>query len=52
MTAIDARTGVWRNWGRSESIRPKRIERPATPEAVQRAVVAAAKQGMLSLIHI
>ncbi|MFF2053973.1 D-arabinono-1,4-lactone oxidase [Leifsonia sp. NPDC058194] len=46
MTAVDARTGVWRNWGRSESIRPQRIERPATPEAVQRAVAAAARQGM------
>ncbi|WP_025158669.1 D-arabinono-1,4-lactone oxidase [Leifsonia aquatica] len=46
MTAVDARTGVWRNWGRSESIRPQRIERPATAEAVQRAVAAAAKQGM------
>jgi FAD-linked oxidoreductase len=46
VTAVDARTGVWRNWGRSESIRPQRIERPATPEAVQRAVTAAAKQGM------
>ncbi|UAJ78286.1 FAD-binding protein [Leifsonia sp. ZF2019] len=46
MTAVDARTGVWRNWGRSESIRPQRIERPANAEAVQRAVAAAAKQGM------
>jgi len=46
VTAVDARTGVWRNWGRSESIRPQRIERPATPDAVQRAVAAAAKQGM------
>jgi len=46
VTAVDPRTGVWRNWGRSESIRPQRIERPATPEAVQRAVAAAAKQRM------
>lgn len=46
MTAVDARTGVWRNWGRSESIRPQRIERPGSPEAAQRAVAAAAKQGM------
>lgn len=46
MTAVDTRTGVWRNWARSEALRPQRIERPATPEAVQRAVAAAATQGM------
>lgn len=34
--------GVWRNWGRSESVRPQRIEFPRTVDAVQRAVVAAA----------
>jgi len=33
---------VWRNWGRSESVRPQRIEFPRTVDAVQRAVVAAA----------
>ncbi|WP_394552649.1 D-arabinono-1,4-lactone oxidase [Agromyces sp. MMS24-JH15] len=37
---------VWRNWGRSEQVRPRRIERPSSPEAVQRAVVAAAGQGL------
>ncbi|WP_158865026.1 D-arabinono-1,4-lactone oxidase [Leifsonia sp. AG29] len=34
--------GVWRNWSRSEAIRPQRVERPATAEAVQRSVAAAA----------
>ncbi|GAA5197300.1 D-arabinono-1,4-lactone oxidase [Microbacterium jejuense] len=34
--------GVWRNWGRSESVRPQRIEFPRTVDAVQRAVAAAA----------
>ena len=43
---MTASGGVWRNWGRSESIRPQRVERPASAEAVQRAVAAAAKQGM------
>ncbi|MFF1574087.1 D-arabinono-1,4-lactone oxidase [Leifsonia sp. NPDC058292] len=43
MTATGA---VWRNWARSEKIRPARVERPATADAVQRAVAAAARQGM------
>ena len=43
---MTANGAVWRNWGRSESIRPQRVERPRDAEAVQRAVVAAAKQGM------
>ncbi|MBD3942378.1 FAD-binding protein [Microbacterium sp. NEAU-LLC] len=38
--------GVWRNWGRSESVRPQRIEFPRTVEAVQRAVTAAAARRM------
>jgi len=38
--------GTWQNWGRSASIRPIRVERPRTPEGVQRAVVAAAAQGL------
>ncbi|MFC4140483.1 MULTISPECIES: D-arabinono-1,4-lactone oxidase [unclassified Microbacterium] len=38
--------GTWQNWGRSASIRPVRVERPRTPEGVQRAVKAAAKQGL------
>jgi len=37
---------VWRNWGRSESVRPQRVEYPRTVAAVQRAVVAAAAQRM------
>ncbi|MDW4571231.1 D-arabinono-1,4-lactone oxidase [Microbacterium sp. M3] len=36
--------GVWRNWGRSESVRPQRVEFPRTIAAVQRAVRAAAAQ--------
>ena len=42
MTATGA---TWRNWGRSESSRPVRVERPASVGAVQRAVQAAARQG-------
>lgn len=38
--------GRWQNWGRSESVRPRRVEFPRTAEAVQRAVVAAAAQGI------
>jgi FAD-linked oxidoreductase len=34
--------GIWQNWARSESVRPQRVEFPATVEAVQRAVAAAA----------
>jgi len=42
-----ARTGaLWRNWGRSEKIRPARVERPKDAGAVQRAVVAAATRGL------
>lgn len=37
---------VWRNWARTESVRPQRIEFPRTVAAVQRAVVAAAAQHM------
>ena len=36
--------GTWQNWGRSEAVRPRRVEFPRTSEAVQRAVVAAAAQ--------
>ncbi|HEY9306475.1 MAG TPA: D-arabinono-1,4-lactone oxidase [Microbacterium sp.] len=36
--------GVWRNWARTESVRPQRVEFPPTVAAVQRAVVAAAAQ--------
>ncbi|MFK4789468.1 D-arabinono-1,4-lactone oxidase [Microbacterium sp. ZW T5_56] len=38
--------GSWQNWGRSASITPQRVERPRTPEAVQRAVVAAGQRGL------
>lgn len=38
--------GSWRNWGRSETVRPRRVERPASVEAVQRAVEAAARGGL------
>ncbi|TFD53432.1 FAD-binding protein [Cryobacterium frigoriphilum] len=37
---------VWRNWARTEAVRPVRVERPATPGAVQRAVLAAARAGL------
>ncbi|MGW8484445.1 D-arabinono-1,4-lactone oxidase [Microbacterium sp. NPDC055903] len=38
--------GTWQNWGRSASVRPIRVERPKTPEGVQRAVAAAVSQGL------
>lgn len=38
--------GTWQNWGRSASVRPVRVERPRSPEGVQRAVLAAASQGL------
>ena len=43
MTATGA---VWRNWSRTEAVRPLRVERPATAGAVQRAVAAAAASGL------
>lgn len=43
MTATGA---VWRNWARSETVRPLRVERPADAGAVQRAVQAAAASGL------
>lgn len=43
MTATGA---TWRNWGRTESVRPVRVERPDSPGAVQRAVAAAAASGL------
>lgn len=43
MTASGA---TWRNWARTESVRPLRVERPATAGAVQRAVAAAAASGL------
>ncbi|MCK2036182.1 FAD-binding protein [Microbacterium sp. SSW1-49] len=38
--------GTWQNWARSASVRPVRVERPRSPEGVQRAVQAAASQGL------
>ncbi|MET0784895.1 MAG: D-arabinono-1,4-lactone oxidase [Leifsonia flava] len=43
---MSATGAVWRNWARTESVRPARVERPATTGAVQRAVEAAARTGM------
>lgn len=43
MTASGA---TWRNWSRTESVRPLRVERPATAGAVQRAVASAAASGL------
>ncbi|MBB5642008.1 D-arabinono-1,4-lactone oxidase [Cryobacterium roopkundense] len=36
----------WRNWARTESVRPVRVERPATVGAVQRSVRAAIRAGL------
>ncbi|MGP3536267.1 D-arabinono-1,4-lactone oxidase [Microbacterium sp. RD1] len=38
--------GVWRNWGRSESVRPRWVERPGSADAVRRAVSAAASRSL------
>ncbi|WP_431073734.1 D-arabinono-1,4-lactone oxidase [Microbacterium phyllosphaerae] len=38
--------GTWQNWGRSAQVKPLRVERPRTPEGVQRAVTAAVAQGL------
>ncbi|MEV7609614.1 D-arabinono-1,4-lactone oxidase [Microbacterium sp. NPDC089320] len=38
--------GTWQNWGRSAQVKPLRVERPRTPEGVQRAVRAAVGQGL------
>ncbi|AMB59079.1 D-arabinono-1,4-lactone oxidase [Microterricola viridarii] len=43
MAATGAR---WHNWGRTETVRPVRVERPASVGAVQRAVRAAAGSGL------
>ncbi|MCS5719010.1 FAD-binding protein [Herbiconiux sp. CPCC 205763] len=43
MTALN---GVWRNWARTESVKPVRIERPVSIGAVQRAVRGAARAGL------
>ncbi len=38
--------GSWQNWARTAEITPLRVERPRTPEGVQRAVRAAHAQGL------
>jgi FAD-linked oxidoreductase len=38
--------GVWRNWGRSQTVRPRSVEFPATEQAVQRAVSAASARSL------
>ncbi|MEV7631445.1 D-arabinono-1,4-lactone oxidase [Microbacterium sp. NPDC089318] len=38
--------GVWQNWGRTAALRPVRVERPRSPEGVQRAVKAASAHGL------
>lgn len=38
--------GTWQNWGRSAQVKPLRVERPRSPEGVQRAVRAAVRQGL------
>lgn len=39
--------GVWQNWARSAHVKPARVERPRTPEGVQRAVQAAIAHNLL-----
>jgi FAD-linked oxidoreductase len=43
---VSASGAIWRNWGRTEQVRPARVERPADAGAVRRAVVAAARSGL------
>jgi FAD-linked oxidoreductase len=43
---VTATGETWRNWARTEQARPIRVERPASAEAVQRAVRAAAASGL------
>jgi len=43
---MTASAGVWRNWARTESVRPRRVERPTSVGAVQRAVLAAGRAGL------
>ncbi|WP_236968812.1 D-arabinono-1,4-lactone oxidase [Microbacterium aurantiacum] len=38
--------GRWQNWGRTEQVRPRRVERPPSVDAVRRAVDAAARRGL------
>jgi FAD/FMN-containing dehydrogenase len=43
---VTATGAVWRNWSRGVTVRPRRVERPTSAEAVQRAVIAAASAGL------
>ena len=43
---MTANGAVWRNWARTESVRPRRIERPTSAAAVQRAVSAAGRSSL------
>lgn len=38
--------GTWQNWGRTAQVKPLRVERPRSPEGVQRAVTAALAHGL------
>ncbi|KZE91365.1 D-arabinono-1,4-lactone oxidase [Microbacterium sp. TNHR37B] len=38
--------GTWRNWARTESVRPQRVEYPPTLDAVRRAMRSAASRGL------
>jgi FAD-linked oxidoreductase len=42
---VSASGALWRNWARSQSVIPARVERPTSAEAVQRAVLAAGRTG-------
>ncbi|WP_419819330.1 D-arabinono-1,4-lactone oxidase [Glaciibacter flavus] len=43
---MSATGATWRNWARTEKVRPLRVERPTSAGAVQRAVQAAAHSGL------
>jgi FAD-linked oxidoreductase len=43
---VTALNGTWRNWARTETVRPVRVERPATIGAVQRSVKGATRAGL------
>jgi L-gulono-1,4-lactone dehydrogenase len=43
---VTASGATWRNWSRTEAVRPLRVERPATADAVQRAVAVAGASGL------
>jgi FAD-linked oxidoreductase len=42
---VSASGALWRNWARSQTVIPARVERPTSAAAVQRAVLAAARTG-------